>query len=81
MKNLMMKSIIMLIMTMARRMGTKEATVVIAMSVEKVVLVDLWLVAVVMLPLLVMGMADLIMFSMNKCITKRNQSRKVPTNK
>jgi hypothetical protein len=57
MKNLMMKTLMMLMMTMDMRMGT---TMIIT-TIEKVVLVALWLVATMMLPPLVMGMAGLIM--------------------
>ena len=59
MKNLKMKTLMMLIMTMDMRMRT---TVIIT-TMEKVVLVALWLVATMMLPPLVMGIASLIMLS------------------
>jgi hypothetical protein len=73
MRNQMMMAIMILLKTMARKMGTSEAATVIATIVEKVVLVALWLVATMMLPTLAMGMVDLV------TLPKRNQLRKVPT--
>jgi hypothetical protein len=69
----MMKTIMILKMTRARRMGTREAAIVIATTMEKVMLVALWSVATMMLLPLAMGMADLL------TLPKRNQLRKVPT--
>jgi hypothetical protein len=81
MKNLIMKTIMMLIVTIARRMGAKEATTWIATIVEKVVLVVLWSMTTLMLPPLTMVMADLVMLARNSCITERIQPTKVPTKK
>ena len=50
MKNLIMKTIMMLIVTIARRMGAKEATIV-----EMVVLVVLWSMTTLMLPSITNG--------------------------
>jgi hypothetical protein len=77
MKNHMLKSIMMLIMTMTRRMGMREVATVIATTAKKVVLVVLWLMAALMLLPLAMEMADLVMLLKNACITKKNQSKKV----
>jgi uncharacterized membrane protein len=73
MRNQMMITIMMLLMTIMRRMGTREVATETTTTVEKVVLVALWSVVTMMLPPLAMGMAYLVM------LPKRNQLRKFPT--
>jgi hypothetical protein len=81
MKSLMMKNIMILTMTIIKKMEMKEAITMIASTVEKVVLMALWLVIIVVQSPLAMEMVDLVMFAMIMCITMQNQTGKVPTKK
>ena len=60
-------------MTIMERMGTREVAMESTITVEKVVLVALWLVVIMMLPPLAMEMMYLVM------LLKKNQLRKFPT--
>jgi hypothetical protein len=69
MKNRMITTMMKLVMSVVRRMKTHMAAIVIAMTMVKVVLVALHLVATLMQPLLVVEMVDLVMFP------RKNESR------
>jgi membrane protease subunit (stomatin/prohibitin family) len=73
MRNQMMTIIMMSLMTMVRRMGTSVATMVIAMTMKKAVLLALWSMTTMMQSPLAMGMEELVM------LPRRNQPRKFPT--
>jgi hypothetical protein len=73
MKNRMMMTTMKLLMSMARRMETRMAAMVMAMTAVKVVVLALQLVATMMQPPLVVRMVDPVMFP------RKNKPKKLQT--